>query len=78
MQVGNLTIPASIDLIVSLVTIVFLVGYVFFSALVIKQVNVMCSVVDRNANHLLKILALAQFVAGTAVLVVSLLKIFKV
>ena len=63
----------SFDLIVSLFTIVFLLGFVLFSFLVTRQVSVMCGVVESNLNSSLKTLAKIQLLAGVIVLVLSIL-----
>jgi len=63
----------SFDLIVSLFIIIFLLGFVLFSFLVIKQVSVMCGVVESNVNSSLKTLAKLQLLAGAMVLILSIL-----
>lgn len=63
----------SSDLIVSLFVIVFLLGFVLFSFLVIRQVSVMCGVVENNLNSLLKVFAKLQMLVGVIILVLSIL-----
>ena len=63
----------SSDLIVSLFLIVFLLGFVLFSFLVIRQVSVMCGVVENNFNSSLKVIAKLQLLVGMFILILSIL-----
>lgn len=64
------------DTIVSVFVLIFLAGFVLFSLLVIKQVGVMCSVVDRPSNAILKVIARLQLLAGIIVMVLAILVAF--
>ena len=64
------------DTIVSVFVLIFLVGFVLFSLLVIRQVGVMCSVVDSPSNATLKIIARLQLLAGIIVMVLAILVAF--
>ncbi len=63
----------SSDLIVSLFVIVFLLGFVLFSFLVIRQVSVMCGVVENNFNSSLKVISKLQLLVGMFILILSIL-----
>ena len=64
------------DTIVSVFVLIFLAGFVLFSLLVIRQVGVMCSVVDSPSNANLKIIARLQLLAGIIVMVLAILVAF--
>lgn len=64
------------DIIVSVFVLIFLVGFVLFSLLVIRQVGVMCSVVDSPSNANLKIVARLQLLAGITVMVLAVFVAF--
>jgi len=61
-----------LTLIVNWFVVLFLAGYVFFSFLVIRQVAVMCSVVESGINVILKLLAQLLFLAGLLLLLIAL------
>ena len=62
-----------LTLIVNWFVVLFLAGYVFFSFLVIRQVAVMCSVVESGINVILKLLAQLLFLAGLLLLLIAVL-----
>ena len=64
------------DTIVSVFVLIFLAGFVLFSLLVIKQVGVMCSVVDSPSNAILKIIARLQLLAGIIGMVLAIFVAF--
>ena len=60
-----------LTLIVNWFVVLFLAGYVFFSFLVIRQVAVMCSVVESGINVVLKLIAQLLFLAGLLLLLIA-------
>ena len=65
-----------INLIVAAFIILFLAGSVIFSFLVIKQVSVMCSVVESGVNVILKLIARLLFLASVGLLVIAIVLTF--
>lgn len=66
-----------LDSIAKIFVVIFLVGFTIFSFLVIRQVQVMCSVVETSLSSLLKLISKFLFLAGVAGAVLVLILIFS-
>lgn len=64
-----------LDSIAKIFVIIFLIGFTVFSFLVIRQVQVMCSVVESSLSPLLKLISKLLFLSGVvgAILVLILI-----
>ena len=64
------------NLIIAAFIILFLAGSVIFSFLVIRQVGVMCSVVESGVNAVLKLIARLLFLGSVILLIIAIVLTF--